>query len=292
MKVRDLKSNVPLLFAEGRQTVKLMADTVKRLAEAYRAFRKGHFRKAAKILGIKQPPKTASNDWLAWQFGWLPLVSDLQGLAELAAQQLEAICARKPRFRVSSRVSMSLPVVTTNATGPNFGLFNIGMTSTARTTYDKRVVEGRAWLLVEVKPTAAALASQVGAGSIHDITALAWELIPFSFLFDYFIGVGQWLQDLGSLDGWTVLDGGYSLTHEWQETRIVTDIRRPGKVLRSQTGKTPSVVIKIRDYDRYKWDGGSNSIYVKGVDLLNARRLTNIAALGYQLASSPINRLG
>jgi hypothetical protein len=273
-KARDLKVNLPVLFGEGRQTVRMITDTARTLGKAYRDFQRGRFFEAAKTLGITKPRGTAANHWLAYSLGWMPLVGDVKGLAELAAQQLE-LGGRLPRFtaRASPR-----PVTT----GQSKTIVNnfMSITETAEfKTKGETTYEGSAGLLLEIQYSTAALASQVGLGSWYDLAQFAWEVTPFSFVFDYFVDLGELLEAASSLTGLSVLTGyssckqtfiGSAYCSKWPLGWVVG-------------GYLPPAPVKFQQYDRYVWTGDTPSIRMPLWDGLNGRRLTTLAALYQQL---------
>lgn len=281
-KARDLKSSVPVFLAEGRKTVAMIAEAARKLAEAYNAFRHGNYRRVADLLGI-QKPRGAANNWLEWAYGWRPLVQDLTGLAELAAQQLE-FGGRKPRFRVSASAKR---------TGEKYITY-YPLSSDAHSSWythsvpcreyiDKPSFSSRAWLLCEVKYTNVALASQLGF-TPWDIAATAWELVPFSFVFDWFAQVGNALSSMSALDGLTVLDGGYSYQREYIVTeQTIGDWTWGGFPAYRVYGLDPFLQIKHHWYDRWTWSGDlPGTIVLKLFDGLGAQRILSAIALGFQ----------
>lgn len=277
---RDMKVSLPIAFAEGRKTVQMIADTARRLAEAYKAFRRGNFRRVANLLGIPMP-RGAANNWLAYQFGWLPLISDLKGLAELAAQQLE-LGGRKPRFKVYGRYETSGKSHT--EIGQNMNIGSLGGYTEATFFIDKPRFIGKAWLLCEVQYSDAALASQAGFGGFSDLASVAWELVPFSFVFDWFVGVGETLSAMSALSGLTVLDGGSSLEQTFTLKQWTSRPGwYPGYVFLAKT-PGPSWSGKKMHYQRSTWNGGVSPFpRFRGLDALDARRISLAGALGLQL---------
>lgn len=274
-KARDMKVNVAVALGEGRQTVRMLADTARTLGKAYRNFRRGRFKRAAQDLGIQKPTGTAANHWLAYAYGWRPLLSDCIGLAELAAQQLE-LGGRPPRMSVrstqaGSAFEKSTHTYVANGQGPQ--CLNDGASTTSGiTTY-----QGKAGLLLELKFEAAALAAQTGFG-LTDPLLTAWELTPFSFVFDWFIDVGSWLEAMSSLQGWNVLTGFSGCENAFRGTCSQTRIWSGW----TQEGYIPSFPVTYRKYTRTLWTGGVTNIKTPLWDGLNARRLTTTAALWRQ----------
>lgn len=282
-KTRDMKVNVAVAFGEGRKTVQMLADTARTLGKAYSAFRKGNFKKVARELGIDRPAKGFANHWLAYQYGWRPLLSDAVGLAELAAQHLE-LGGRPVRFRVTGGNTGGIGVNQVTVT-------NQGSTWTVRGNYrvnGRWVYRAQAGLLLESDFTPAALAAQTGFG-LTDLSLFAWETTPFSFVFDWFVDVGTRLEEMSSLQGWVVLAGWESLSQSFQgdhiwESLIVSSASGIGKAGHLVTG---SVVIPFsqRYYKRSAWAGQPPSIRTPVWDALNANRVTTLGSLWRQRCS-------
>lgn len=276
-KARDMKVNVAVAFAEGRQTVQMIADIAKKLGTAYTAFRKGRFKKAAKTLGIKKPVGEAANHWLSYQYGWRPLVSDVKGLAELAAQHLE-LGGRQKRITVRSRHYSD-------------GFYDQTSTTYQGTTYlsyKSRIrgewsFESSAGLLLELESAEVAFAAQLGFGAT-DLALLAWEKTPFSFVFDWFVDVGGWLESASALQGWNVLAGYASLKQTWTGQQSIVAPRGWTTPYEKWEGIS-YVPMKQHHYSRVAWSGTLPSMQTPLLDALNAKRLTTLGALFKQRCS-------
>lgn len=276
-KVRDGKVNLGVTFGEGRQTVNMFADTAHKLGRAYHSFRKGNFKQVAKILGVKKPVGEAANHWLAYNLGWMPLVSDLKGLAELAAQHLE-LGGRGPRQTFRATNSEKVDVEEIVAYGQ--GSYYLNGDYLVKGSWKR---EYKAGLMCEVEYSTSALAAQVGLG-LYDPLLLAWELTPFSFVFDYVIDVGTWLSSASSLQGWKVLDGYESLTQTFEGNQYLMNPRCWNLPFEDIEGST---VCKVRQrfYTRRRWTGSVPSISTPLWDGLRGKRLITIGALYKQLTS-------
>lgn len=286
-KARDMKVNLAVALGEGRQTIRMIADIAEKLGRAYQAFRKRDFKKAAKTLGISKPSKESANHWLAYSYGWKPLLSDVKGLAELAAQQMEPVAGRRPRFRVraTSYRSVDAPVLmgATSCPPPCSGSANLNSIYRPDPRISDKlggaVASATAGLLCEIESTGAALAAQTGF-ALTDPLLLAWELTPFSFVFDWFIDVGGWLEDLSAMQGIKILDAFSSVITEYKgETQFVLPANSSWKF---DGAPPPRTRYRLRTYTRSKITGGGTTMRVPLSDGLNARRIITTAALWRQ----------
>lgn len=240
-KAKRMRINLAVTVAEGRSTIRMLTDTVRTLGEAYSHFRKGRWKKAARRLEMDAPSRSSANNWLAYQLGWLPLVSDAVGLIELHRDQYST--ERDNRFIVrggKTCVEKSL------ISSPNYLLSgNHGL------LHRIDLHTGRAGMLLEVTSKLDQFQASVGL-SPADILSTVWELIPYSFVFDYFVNVGQWLGNLTALSGIKVLDS-------WQITEVsrTTNFIASGDPASLYTSTVPDCLTYDRSFVRSYWNPGS-----------------------------------
>ncbi|DAD51850.1 TPA_asm: maturation protein [ssRNA phage Gephyllon.2_12] len=222
-KLADQKINLAVALAEGRKTCEHILSTAMRVSNAYRALRKGRLGEVADILGVK--PNKAHKSWLEYKYGWMPLLMDVKGAAEALAQQQ---LGRPLKFSVSSKASSAVKYsgvvpFTPAGGGPSVN----GVRALAGS------LEVRVKIYAELTSPHVSAAQQLG---LTNPMLVAWELVPFSFVFDWFISVGDYLKSLTALQGVTVRKAMKSLVIDMNAT--VAD---------------PSTVT----FDgRYRWDTG------------------------------------
>jgi hypothetical protein len=111
--------------------------------------------------------------WLELQYGWLPLLKDIYGGAEFLAHHLNVPLQR--RYRVSRIVN--------------------GRAETAAPVNAKFK---RAWCQDLVQIIAIVSEKDVTQlAGLQDPASVAWELLPWSFVADWFIPIGSWLSSRG-----------------------------------------------------------------------------------------------
>lgn len=204
-KLKDTSLNLAQAFAERKQTEKMFVDFGSRLVKAYRAVRKGRPHDVYSALtGGKTLPKgwkrgfkpdvlkTASDNWLAWQYGVRPLVSDMSGaITEYLKVRgvpplIRNVHLRTPKKAVSGNE-------TTYQESNPLGRAMVDscvMTLTGRITCYAEFESGQSsW-----DQTAARL-------GLTSPALLLWELIPYSFVIDWFLQVGEFLEAQGSITG-------------------------------------------------------------------------------------------
>jgi len=199
-KLQDGTLNLAQAYAERRQVSNLLLSTAKTLADSFSYLRKGKFKKAAKRLGIKgavrSGAKGLSGQWLALQYGWKPLLSDIHG----ACLTLDKLDRSAWRVTVVSRIKSVTDVSYVYGT-ENKGTFTA--------LYSDVTAHGRygCHIRIDAMPNASAICSMASVG-VTNPAVLAWELLPYSFVVDWLLPVGDYLAQFDALAGWDIL--GYT----------------------------------------------------------------------------------
>lgn len=226
--LNNLKSqsfNAAQAYAERRQTADLLASTATRVAKAITSLRRGDMIGAARGLGVV-PPKRAKrrfnksyvkgqadavgNAWLELQYGWKPLLSDVYGAAEHLAKSNNNRLWGKAHGRAQRQETV---VVNKDyAIAPYVGI-------NRTTSVGKAKASVKYTILYEVSSPTEQSLSKLG---ISNPTLLAWELLPYSFVADWFLPIGDWLQTLDATNGLTFKAGSYTYFRSWEENTSTT----------------------------------------------------------------------
>jgi hypothetical protein len=188
-KIADMKTNLGLMYAEADKTSGTILGLAKRVSDAYRQFVHGDLKGVAKTLNIS--PKTAHKSWLEYKYGWIPLLMDVKGSAEFFAQQV--LGGRPPRFSCQVRGEGSYDRSADFDYDPFGGGAQSRISRRFTASYE---IRRKVWCEV-VNPHFNQL-QQLG---LTNPALYAWERIPYSFVFDWFISVGDWLAGLTALHG-------------------------------------------------------------------------------------------
>lgn len=157
--------------------------------------------------GSRTPIDDVSSKWLEWRYGWGPLVMDLVSALKALNK------ARIPRrFMVRGFANDE-----SDSSVDSAYTISIGTTSFRKDVSHSRKV--RAYVLYEVKEGYGALLNDFG---VLDFPASAWELVPFSFVVDWFIPIGDWVSAITPRIGVNILAAGASMTEDLSVTRTVT----------------------------------------------------------------------
>ncbi len=187
--------NASVFLGESHQTLGLIADSAVRIANALRALKRGRLGTAAEYLvkgtgrhalahrDFRVPARgeawnrSMANHWLELQYGWIPLLKDTEGAAQSLAHALEVPF----RKRYSATVRKELAEVKT--LGGTGGGGNDSFSYIIHNVSSRRIV-----VSIEEKISVAA---QLGLLNPENV---AWELLPWSFVADWFIPIGSYLD--------------------------------------------------------------------------------------------------
>jgi hypothetical protein len=187
---------------EARESFGMIANRAIQLRKAYKHIRKGELLDALHLFGIDKPMRRhrtpsfrrelrrrthdASALWLEYWFGWAPFVADMFSACEVLTQPY-------PSSRVQGSASCSRSRSWTTSSGTDGRLrFN----SKFRATY-------RTGATLQVNNLNLFLANQLG---LINPAAIAWEAIPFSFVVDWFTGVGNVVESWTDFVGVSLSD--------------------------------------------------------------------------------------
>lgn len=199
--LKDQKVNFAQAFAERGQTARLVTQSATKIVKSIGALRKGNITGAAEALGIskrlfkhgKGTSGSIGDNWLELQYGWKPLLSDVYGsMSELARKDDET----KDRYRVTVRGSASnnYSYQHNSAYADQYG---------ARTV---QTIQRSVRVRLDYHYTNPVTGTLARLG-ISDPLTLAWELLPWSFVADWFLPVGSYLQSLSAANGYEFLGG-------------------------------------------------------------------------------------
>lgn len=185
-KAQNFQSNLAAMFAERKATYESIYNNLKSLVNAARYVRKGNAVRAWKALG--QTPRSrkfvspdTSGRWLELQYGWLPLIGDMYTIAN----------AEIP----TSGFLRTTATIDRNGTHEYINSWDA--VSGYRIDWDYSI-KARVTVAGFVEFDAVASAAQFG---LTNPLLVAWEIVPFSFVVDWFLPVGDYLEGLTSLHG-------------------------------------------------------------------------------------------
>jgi uncharacterized protein YjiS (DUF1127 family) len=185
-------ASLAVTLAEWRQSHMMIVARSGQILSALRNLKRLRLGDAAKDLGLsrdqvkgvvsRRGAKDTAGQWLELHFGWVPLVQDIYNAVNVLQGPLPGC---KARGKAGTSVSFS-----DNKGQGNWSTF---------------VPQAQGFITIgaDVYLENANLALANRMGLINPAT-VAWELIPFSFLVDWFIPVGNFLNSFSDFVGYRV----------------------------------------------------------------------------------------
>ena len=188
--VRGHSFDLGINLAESRESYKTILGNLQSIGAALVNFKHGRIGNGLRYLGVtgrrargvtrRLNALDVSGRWLEMQYAWLPMVSQ----SFEAAKALEALTG--PRvFRFVTSI------------GTKRGSYNASTTP---------IYSSTAWLSYSVR-IYTELSENIGVGrslGLVDPVQIAWEVVPYSFVVDWFIPIGTYLsvwQTIPALNG-------------------------------------------------------------------------------------------
>lgn len=199
-KMKGQQWALPVFVGELGATVDLVTSTATRIYRSYKALRRGDLRAFARVLRLEQPSNrkvakfnrgygrnardAAASTWLEYSYGWVPLLADVYDAAELLAEQV----SQKPDWtlvtvRATTRESRKTSLTGSSSTG------EITKYAYRADTTSNSSLRG-VW---RFHPLPGTLPAKLG---LANPLYVAWNLLPLSFVADWFLPIGDYLDAL------------------------------------------------------------------------------------------------
>jgi hypothetical protein len=217
MKLKRQDFNLAQCFAERRKTAQLIESSLKRVNKDMEKWIRKWAKKARRHQQgwrdrtmlenafhnvdaiIRSGVPGASNAWLELQYGWIPLVSDIQNSYNHLTR-----FPRPPMFhvtKVEKGVQRGLATASTNFLG--------GQIHWRNDWEESYLVKVRFDCIL-----ASDELSELSSLGLLNPLSLAYELLPYSFVLDWFIPLGKYLSSLDASAPYTLKGGSISLKSE------------------------------------------------------------------------------
>lgn len=190
--VYGIKAEMGINIAERQQSVDMIANNADRLRRAWNYMRRGDFKKFLRELRTdalpkhrRKPPRRkvwesaegAANLWLEYHFGWEPVIQDIHTSVRILQREW-------PGHTAKGKGSCRDELLVSGKSRWNYDI-----------KYRYRYLMQADW---EISNPNLNLATQLG---LTNPVAIAWEVVPFSFLVDWFIPVSQFLNQWSDFAG-------------------------------------------------------------------------------------------
>lgn len=193
LKLKNQRFNAGVALGESRQLAHHIGSTASKIAKSYSALRHGKWKKAGKYLGLNL--KSQPGHWLELQYGWKPLLSDVHGAAEALSQRNDV-----GDWVTTVKASVSRTVTVADD-------FSVSGSSSGPYYARRRSDFYGTYVRLDYKPSSFDYLHIPAALGLTNPASVAWELVPFSFVVDWFTPVGDWLSALDATLGFTFLSG-------------------------------------------------------------------------------------
>jgi hypothetical protein len=200
-------------LGEYRQSVNMIATNCIRIAGAAKALKNGNVGLCLSKLGWTprgkrgpqspketDPYKRLANHWLEYVYGWKPLIQDIHDSIEALETFLERnpwILTVEATGRAQDKANLRVPITVGSPgqpAGPSGAITPLHCGSESHFTISKCRFKIGYRRDAHVKK----LIQDLGLNNPAD---LVWELLPWSFVIDWFLPVGPWLESLTAYDG-------------------------------------------------------------------------------------------
>lgn len=178
----DNKVNMAATFAERQSTIDMVGKRCYQAYNVLKQLRKGNIEKSIKLLTNKEPKsKTSAGLELEWAYGWAPLVGDIYTLCDKEFPPDPEVYISKSYKRPWRKT----------ATYGSIRLETDG------------VISGNCAFIARMNSPLVASANSLG---LINPATVAWEVVPFSFVVDWFLPVGDYIDSLNAFSGYKIID--------------------------------------------------------------------------------------
>lgn len=202
-KIADQKVNLGENLATLGQTVRLFTDKAGLLTSALKYAQKQKswaklLKKSAKDLSDAGPLNVVAKEYLAYVYGLKPLVGDVWTLAELMKTQSAPALLLNAEGRATRMQGLKKE--------SSFGLSRCWIYRKSGRAESK--VKCSIWARLDPEGTTLRSMNQLG---LLNPFGLAWDLVPYSFVVDWFLPVGPVLYAMSAPAGLIFVDGSVSI---------------------------------------------------------------------------------
>lgn len=178
-----VRVNLYDLIRTRKEAVEMVVKKMITIFLAFREVKKGRFKHAAAMLGInKKRPKQSSipGQWLELNFGWMPLIQDCH---ETLGNMFDT-----PKMVITKAANYPISLEYGNGKNPYYET--------------SELIEGHARCQVKsIVMVDEPVMNNMNAYGILNPAAVAWEAVPYSFVLDWFIPVGDYINQFNATTG-------------------------------------------------------------------------------------------
>lgn len=173
------------------KTVQMVARSASTVIRAWRNVRSGNYMQAARQLGLNRRTfrnKDLASIWLELQYGWLPLLSDIFNGVQEVNRLLSDQTAAPVHFTVTRRARTGLTLFQNPTEWSGFG-------GGVQMTDSYAIAEVEVKYRLRIRDANLAYLSGLG---ITNPLYIVWIAVPFSFVVDWLVPIGDWLDGMSA----------------------------------------------------------------------------------------------
>jgi hypothetical protein len=286
----NLKSenwSASLFIAESAESFRMIANASTRLYAAMKALKRGRLGDVYRALGTtseqkggagkrryppaKQVRENLASYWLETKLGWVPLLQDLHDGADKIAKLIYG--------------PTKLPICEVTGTGSYWPADRLTYSNDADSYRNRTVtiLRQRTQVKYIVRYTVSnqMIATAQGLGLTNPMS-LFWETIPLSFVLDYIIPIGDWLESLTAYQGLTFHSG--CRVSKVKEDEYNTQTSK-GRIV-SRLGSIPGVGYTATEFTTKSGTSSTISKYGQRRSVLTSFPSPRPPKFGYSLATN------
>lgn len=193
------------------QTVQMLRRPFKGAVELLARMGKAKSRHLGK--SAKSAARATANTWLEYRYGWQPLLLDGKAIIE-AAEQKRSVQSVRRVVRAGSQGDES----SSHEWLPTYQGDGAYSSSGSRVVTKK--VRHDVGVLYEVKlGSFSDQIAKIAGNRACDLPATIWEVIPYSFVVDWFVNVGDWIRAITPTPGITPIGNWSTSIYEYVDFR-------------------------------------------------------------------------
>lgn len=201
-KIMKSDLDVGEMVAELKETVEGLINPLKGLRTLIKQY--NSLKKTSDLKRLADLADAGSSTWLEWRYGIRPLIQSIQDIIESVNSQTREFNGKMRKRRGQTSVKQSLRKVSFS-------------TSAGHVTFSgEMIISTKKWCTASAAytlPSPLTVEERYGL-DILSLPGIAWERVPLSFVVDWFLNVGQWLDALKTYVSKATIHG-VSVTTRW-----------------------------------------------------------------------------
>lgn len=189
--------------------------------------------------------KASANAWLEYRYGWKPLIMDCETAIDETNKFRDTMKAR----RLVARATENVELIDNESPSPWYPSLYYTLLCSTETRAIRGTGSACAGVIYEVKPqTTIENLNRILGIRAADVLPTLWEIVPFSFVADWFVNVGSWLNAVVPDPSVNVLGNWVTRKDTWSCRQDVTWYYPPPVAGSTGTTCTVGSVTTVRNF--------------------------------------------